>query len=270
MIPVVIYVRYSSTAQREESAEIQINSCNGFAEREGYIVVDVYKDEALTGRTDDRPQFQKMISDSKKGLFQKVIVHRLDRFSRDKFDNAHYKRILKKNGVKVLSATETIPDDSTGVLMEYILEGFAEYYSVELSEKVKRGHYLNAEKFQANGACVPLGYKIVDKKYVIDEETAPIVVEIFTKYADGVSVKQICDDLNARQLKSSRGVAFNKNSLHYLLKNEKYIGVYIYGTFRAEGEILRIIDDELFNIVAEQMVYNKKSPARKRLSAKNT
>jgi hypothetical protein len=129
---------------------------------------------------------------------------------------------------------------------------------------------LNAEKFQANGACVPLGYKIVDKKYAIDEETAPIVVKIFTKYADGVSVKQICDDLNARQLKSSRGVAFNKNSLHYLLKNEKYIGVYIYGTFRAEGEILRIIDDELFNRVAEQMVYNKKSPARKRLSAKNT
>jgi DNA invertase Pin-like site-specific DNA recombinase len=264
----VIYARYSSTAQREESAEIQLNSCYAHAEREGYTVVGKYVDEALTGRNDERPQFQKMIRDSQKSKFNRVIVHRLDRFSRDKYDNAHYKRILKKNNIKVVSATEPISEDSTGVLMEAILEGFAEYYSIELGEKIKRGHALNAEKGLANGACVPLGYKIgiVDgeKKYVLDEEKAPIVKEIFTKYVNGMRIKEICDDLNSRQIKSSKGAAFNKNSMHTLLKNEKYLGIYIYGGVRTEGGMPQIIDKELFDKVQEKMIQNKKLPARSR------
>jgi hypothetical protein len=178
---------------------------------------------------------------------------------------------LKKNGVRVVSATESISDDSSGRLMEYIFEGFAEYYSEELGEKIKLGHAKNAERCIANGACIPLGYRIdainKERKYVIDEQKAPIVKEIFTKYANGMSVKEICDDLNARKLTSSKGRAFNKNSMHVMLKNERYLGIYIYDTVRIEGGMPRIIDDDLFNKVAEIMVQNKKLPARKRAKA---
>jgi len=147
----VIYARYSSDNQREESIEGQLRERKEYAEKNGITLLTTYIDRALSAKTDNRPEFQRMVKDSAKGLFDMVIVWKLDRFSRGRYDSAHYKRILKKNGVKVVSATERIAEDSTGILLESLLEGYAEFYSAELSEKVKRELTENALKCKCNG-----------------------------------------------------------------------------------------------------------------------
>lgn len=135
----VIYARYSSDSRREESIEGQLRECGEYAERNGMTVVGSYIDHALSAKTADRPEFQRMIKDSAKGLFEIVLVRKLDRFSRDRCDSAHYKHILKKNGVKVVSAKEHISDGPEGIIPESMLEGYAEFSSAELSEKIHRG-----------------------------------------------------------------------------------------------------------------------------------
>ena len=170
--------------------------------------VDVYKrqDRALSAKTADRPEFQRMIKDSAKGLFAIVLVWKLDRFSRDRYDSAHYKHILKKNGVKVVSAKEHISDGPEGIILESMLEGYAEFYSAELSEKIHRGQKENALKGKNNGGGIPLGY-LLDKqtqKLVVDPETAPLVVEIFERYSEGATVRSIIEDFNSRGLTTKR------------------------------------------------------------------
>ena len=153
----VIYARYSSDNQREESIEGQIRKCTAYAEKNGITVLKHYIDRAYSAKTDDRPEFQHMIKDSEKGLFALILVWKLDRFARNRYDSARYKNQLKKNGVKVVSATELISDKSEGVLLESILEGMAEYYSADLAEKVSRGLTENALKCKHNGGPAPLG-----------------------------------------------------------------------------------------------------------------
>ena len=121
----VIYARYSSDNQREESIDGQLRECTAFAQHNDIQIVGEYIDRALSAKTDNRPEFQQMIKDSSKGIFDVVIVWKLDRFSRNRYDSAHYKNILKKNGVKVISATEAISSGAEGILLESMLEGYA-------------------------------------------------------------------------------------------------------------------------------------------------
>ena len=193
----VLYCRFSSDKQSDQSIDGQLRECIAFAEKNGMTIIENYIDRALSAKSDARPEFQKMIKDSAKRLFDIVIVWKLDRFSRDRFDSAHYKRILRLNGVKVVSATEAIADDSTGILLESLLEGYAEFYSVELSEKVRRGLTENALKCKYNGGNVPLGYYIDDElRYQIDTTTSPFIYEVFKRYNDGSKLKEIVDWLN--------------------------------------------------------------------------
>ena len=267
----VIYARYSpGPHQTEYSIEGQLKECHAFAERNGYNVIEEYIDRALTGTNDNRLRFQQMINDSYKKHFQYVLVYQFDRFARNKYDSVHYKRILKKNGIRVISAREPISNDASGILMESVLEGMAEYYSAELSQKITRGMDLNGEKGFSTGGNIALGYKTVridpndensKKAFVVDEEKAPLVERIFTMYANGESVKQITDTLNAEGYKTSRGVPFNKNSLRTMLQNKRYIGIFTYKGKEYPGKIPRIISDELFERVTEIMNKNRKSPA---------
>ena len=157
---VVIYARYSSEKQNETSIQAQLNECYKYCKANNYVVIDEYIDEAKSAKTDNRPSFLNMINDSSKRQFEGVIVYQLDRFSRNRYDSATYKARLKKNGVKVYSARENISDDASGILMESVLEGMAEYYSAELGQKVNRNMRLNAEKGYFNGGFYPLGYKV--------------------------------------------------------------------------------------------------------------
>lgn len=159
----VIYARYSSDNQREESIDGQIRECKEFAEKNDIRIIDTYIDRALSAKTDNRPSFQQMIKDRSKGLFDVIIVWKLDRFARNRYDSAHYKNILKKNGVKVIYATEAISSGAEGILLESMLEGYAEYYFAELAEKINRGLTENALKCKYNGGSVALGYVIDDE-----------------------------------------------------------------------------------------------------------
>lgn len=125
----VIYARYSSDNQREESIEGQLRECQAFAKKNDITLLEPYIDRALSAKTDNRPNFLKMIKDSATKRFDVVIVWKLDRFSRNRFDSAHYKNILRKNGIRVISATESISEGAEGILLESMLEGMAEYYS---------------------------------------------------------------------------------------------------------------------------------------------
>ena len=193
----IIYARYSSDSQREESIEGQLRECKTFAEKQGMTVLTSYIDRALSAKTDNRPEFQRMIKDSGKKLFDVVIVWKLDRFARNRYDSAHYKAVLRKNGVKVVSATEPISQDSTGILLESLLEGYAEFYSAELAEKVKRGIMENALKCKWNGGGYPVGYYIDKERHLqIDSTTAPFVLEVFKRYATGDTILTLVNWLN--------------------------------------------------------------------------
>ena len=214
----VIYARYSSDGQREESIEGQIRECTEYCERNGITVVRHYIDRALSAKTDNRPDFQQMIKDSAKGLFDVIVVWKLDRFALNRYDSAHYKAALKKNGVRVLSAKENIADGP---------EGMAEYYSAELSVKVIRGHTENALKCKYNGGTPTFGYLIdKDKHYQADPVTAPVVLEIFKMYDTGSTMKEIRDHLNDLGVTTVRGKPADLNFVSGILHNRKYIGEY--------------------------------------------
>ena len=253
----VIYARYSSDSQRDASIDQQIKACRQFAITRGLEVIDIYDDRALTGKTDKRPAFERMIKDSAKGKFQFVIVYTLDRFSRNRYDSVLHKHTLKENGVCVLSAMEHITDDPTGALMESILEGFAEYYSKELAQKIHRGLKDNAEKGIVNGS-IPLGYRRgADGHAEIVPEEAEVVREIFRRVLEGEPLIRIAEDLNRRGIKTKKGAQWNKSSFNRILSNERYVGVYLYKEFRIEGGFPVIVDKDTF---AQAQVYIKGKP----------
>ena len=246
----VIYARFSCDHQREESIEGQVRECRDYAEKNGIAIIGVYADRALTGKTDKRPQFQKMIKDSEKRMFEVVIVWKLDRFSRNRYDSATYKTRLKKNGVRVVSAKEQISDTPEGIILESMLEGMAEYYSADLAVKITRGMKENALKCRYNGGGMPFGYMVgPDQKLVINPQTAPIVVEIFQRYANGENIRDIIKSLNKRGIKTTRGSEFRQSSLDTMLTNTKYLGVYRSMGEVIEGGVPQIIDQELFDKV---------------------
>ncbi len=225
----VIYARYSSDNQREASIEGQIRECTAFAEKNGITVLRHYIDRAISAKTDNRPEFQNMIIDSNKKLFDMIIVWKLDRFARNRYDSARYKAQLKKNGVKVVSATEVISDGAEGIILESMLEGFAEYYSVDLSEKVVRGMTDNALKCMFNGGTLPMGYVIdAEQHFQIDPVTAPYILDAFKQYDEGTTMKQIRDWLNEQGMKNTRGNPLTYNSVQHLLFCG-YCGAYLCG-----------------------------------------
>ena len=259
----VIYARYSSDNQREESIEGQLRECKEYAVKNGMTILNTYIDRALSAKTDNRPEFQHMIKDSAKHLFDVVIVWKLDRFARNRYDSAHYKATLRKNGVKVLSATEAIATDSTGILLESLLEGYAEFYSAELAEKVVRGMTENALKCKYNGGSIPMGYAIDgEQHFQIDPASAPVVIEIFKLYSKGTSMQTLVNMLNERNIKSSRGGKITLNIVNHILKNRRYIGEYSYRDVIQPDAIPAIVPQELFDRVQERMAKNKKAPAR--------
>ena len=250
----VIYARYSSDRQNEMSITGQIAECRKFAEEHDLIILQEYIDRALTATSDKRPSFLRMIDDSNDGYFDTILVYQLDRFARNKNDSGYYKKILADNGVKVVSAKEHISEDSSGVITEGLIEVFAEYFSRQLSEKVTRGMYLRAEQCKYNGGTMTFGYAVdPEGYYILDEIKAPIVKEMFERIAQGETAISICRDLNERGICSTKGNEFTKNSLQNILRNERYKGIYIFGHERIPDGIPRIIDDDLFDEVQEQL-----------------
>lgn len=263
-IDVCLYLRYSSERQKEQSIEGQLRDCIAYCKRKNYRIVAIYVDRALTARKDveKRVRFQQMITDSVHRAWALIIVWKLDRFARNREDSAIFKMRLRKNGVRVESATESISTKPEGIILEAVLEGIAEYYSAELSEKITRGMRESALKGRSVGGHVPLGYKIENHKLVIDPATAHIVQEAFQLYANGETVANICRIFNSKGYRTAKGVEFNRNSFKSIFKNERYIGIYKYRDIRQEGGIPAIIDRELFDEVSYRLSKNAEAPAR--------
>lgn len=251
----VNYLRYSSENQTEQSIEGQMRVCQEYAERNGILIVANYIDRAMTGTNDNRPDFQRMIKDSAKREWDYVLVYKFDRFSRNKYETAIYKKALRDNGVKVISATELIPDSPEGIIFESMLEGYAEYYSAELSQKVRRG--MNETRLKGNytGGHILYGYKKQDKKLVIDEERAEVVRFIFEQYSIGVYVKNILLELDRRGV-TYKGKPFVRSTVYNILKNEKYAGIYHFNGQIIENMFPQIVPTDIFEKVRAKVQKN--------------
>lgn len=257
MTKAVIYARYSCENQREESIEGQIRECLAFAKHKGFEVVDKYIDRAISAKTDDRPSFQQMIHDGTDHKFDVVIVWKMDRFSRNRLNALQYKSILKKAHVKLISATEAISDGPEGILLESVLDGMAEYYSADLAQKVKRGMTENILEGKSIGGVIPFGYKVEDKRYVINDEEAVILREIFRLYSEtAITCKALARSLNEKGL-LNKGKPFNSGSIHGMLKNKKYVGIYGFGDHFNNTCIPPIVDKETFDNVQLKMANRK-------------
>lgn len=260
----VIYARYSSHNQRDESIEGQIRDGLECALKNNMIVAGVYIDRAMTGRNDKRESFQQLMKDADRHKFGCLIAWKVDRIARNRYDAATYKARLKKNNVRIIYVKEEIPDGPIGILVESMLEGQAEYYSASLSENIRRGQEDNALECKSNGS-IPLGYKIgKNRQYEIDPATAPIVQTIFDMYNSGYTYKEMENYLNKKGYTTSRGNPYHKNSFRGILSNERYVGIYKYRDVTIAGGMPQIIDKELFDAVQKRLDKNNKAKARKK------
>lgn len=277
-----LYARFSSDNQRDESIDAQVRAMTKFCQDNGVVVIGQYIDRARSATTDDRPEFLRMIENSAEHNFNIVLVHKLDRFARNRFDSSSYRNKLKRNGVALVSVLENLDDSPESIIMESLLDGMAEYYSKNLSREVRKGHNENAIHCKHNGGRPPFGFKVNPETqcYEVDEKEAAAVKFIFESISEGKSYNAVIAELNSRGFKTRDGNPFGKNSLYDMLHNEKYKGVYIYNRRAAKGadgkfnsrlnkfddEIVRIeggmpsiVSDELFDSV------QKITASRKRL-----
>lgn len=271
------YCRYSSDLQTEASIEQQKSELLEYANKNNITIIDYYCDEAKSGTKDTRENFQLMITDCKKQLVDCILVWKTDRFARNTQDSLFYKMKLEKLGIKLISITQPI-DNTTpeGNLMYTLLAGMDEYYSKNLASNVKRALKSNANKCQFNGGIAPLGYDIVDKKYVINKQEAIIIKKIFDWYVNGYGVLEIASKLNLEGLKTKKNRPFGKNSVYDIISNEKYTGTYIYNKgnkhnhhfsnnkeIRIEDGIPAIITPEIYQQAMSKRNTNKRANFKK-------
>ena len=241
----VLYARYSSDKQREASIDDQLRVCRDYCKAENIKVVAEYKDYALSGKTDHRPEFRRMIANAPESDY--VVVYMFDRFSRDRYDSATYKKMLRECGVRVLSASEKVEDTPEGGLQEGMLELLSEYYVRDLARKVRRGMEGNALKAQDNGYRI-FGYSTdpETRKYVINEAEAECVREMFSRHIKGESINHIASVMASRGWTTSTGRTVEYNWAYRILHNRAYTGLYSWAGIEVEGGMPQIIDEETF------------------------
>lgn len=288
---VALYARFSSDNQRTESIDAQLRAMHTYCRQHNFTIVETYIDEAKSATSDRRPAFQQMIADSAKKTFDILLVHKLDRFARNRYDSAIYKRELRKNGVSIYSVLENLDDSPESIMLESVLNGMNEYFSQNLSREVMKGLKENALQCKHTGGRPPLGYDVdpVTRKMIINEDEAEIVRLIFAMYGDGYGYTDILAELHTRGCKTKIGAEFAKNSLHGILSNEKYNGTYIYNRSspknedgsrnshrsKSQEEIItipggcpRIVDDLTYKKVQRRLEENRRAGAGARNNAK--
>ena len=232
---VALYARFSSDNQRTESIDAQVRAMKKYCLDNHWRIIETYIDEAKSAMSDKRPSFQQMIEDSGKGLFDIILVHKLDRFSRNRYDSAMYKSKLKKNNIKLFSVLERIDDSPESIMMESVLEGMAEYYSKNLARETMKGMTETALQCRHTGGIPPLGYNLdSEKRLIINEFESEAVKMIYDLYDKGYGYTYIINKMNELGYQTKRGNIFGKNSIHEILSNEKYTGTYIFNKVKAK------------------------------------
>jgi site-specific DNA recombinase len=257
----VIYARYSSTQQTENSIDGQLRECNRFADLHGYRIIGSYIDRAKSGTSvDERTEFLRMIDDAKKQQFAYIIVYRFDRFARNRYDSVIYKKQLAAVGVRVLSTAETVGDGDEAIILESIYEAMDEAYSRRLSTITKRGLKETARKNLWTTAA-PFGYHIVGRQLEILPPEADGVKMIFEKYLEGSTKKEIADELNKRGLRTKQGKNFDFKKLESILRNRTYTGVSEY--MGIERTCPALITADMYAAVQAKLQANSKMYGRK-------
>jgi site-specific DNA recombinase len=226
-----IYARYSSDLQREESAEAQIRYCTEYANKNGYSIVRIYTDKAKSAKGDkvsQRYEFQKMIRDSKQGMFDTVLVHKYNRFARNMKDHVNYEDKLNNNGVNLIAVAEDFGQGKEAIIMKALMRSLSEYYIVDMAEEVRKGHRENAEKALHNGGYAPFGYDIVNQHFVVNEFEAEYVRKMFDCAVHGKGFKDLIAEMARAGVCGKRGKPIKYPSIYEILKNERYTGMYVY------------------------------------------
>ncbi|MFH2116731.1 MAG: recombinase family protein [Bacillota bacterium] len=259
----VVYARYSTDNQTENSIDGQISVCEDYALKNDLIIINHYIDRALSGSTDKRPDFQKMMRDSYDNKFDYVLVYKLDRFSRDEYDDIVNERILNQNGVKRLSATEYLPDAPEGIILKSIMRAYNQYYAAEAQQKIIRGLDENVKKGLMVGGSVTWGYTMENKKYIVNEEIAPNIRLIFEMYLQNKTLYEIINELNRLGITNSKQKPFKDHQhISKILHNKRYIGTFIYKGIEYSNYLPSIIDEGIFYRVQKMIGKNATTPGK--------
>ncbi len=278
---VALYARVSSERQDVDlSIASQLRALREHAAKHDLRVVREFVDEVASGRTTDRPQFQRMISEARRlgSPFELILVWKYSRFARNREDAIVFKSLLKKHGVRVVSITEPSEDSPTGKLLEAIIESLDEFYSANLAQEVLRGMREAASRGFFVGSNSPYGYlrvKMPDgpkdrPKLVVDPATSAVVARIFREVLGGGGLMEITKTLNREGIPGPRGKPWIKTTLRAILANEVYTGTLVWGRtskvghkpqpVRVEGAWEPIVDRATFDRV--QQLLHERAPTR--------
>ena len=259
-----IYARYSSSVQNDASIEQQVAECQEYARQHGLMIVATFEDRAISGRSDNRPGFQKMLRAAERHEFQVLLAYKSNRISRNMRNALVYEERLFQAGVKVVYCKEEFGDNATGRFMLRMMMNMNQFYSENMAEDIRRGMVDSAAKGKVVGV-IPYGYKKgEDGRFAIDDQTAPVVQEIFRRFLNDESYADIARELNARSILTKRKQPWGKNSFHSILVNERYTGVYIYGEVRTEGGMPQIIERSVYEMAQKKLGEHKETRARHR------
>ena len=259
-----LYARFSSDNQRNESIDAQVRAIKEFAHANDIIIVAEYIDRAKSATTDDRPDFQRMIKDSAKGDFQLLIVHKLDRFARNRNDSIAYRMKLQKNHITLLSVLEPFDDDRPEtILLQSVIEGMNEFYSRNLAREVRKGLKENALNCKHTGGIPPLGYDLdrTTRQLVVNAFEAEAVKLIFDLILSGHGYSEIITVLRRKGYKTKAGREFGKNSIYEILHNPKYKGVYVYNRASPADPYTKKRNSHLENLPEDMIVIPGGVPA---------
>lgn len=234
----VIYARYSSDKQTEDSIEAQVRACRDYAAVKGYNIIDVYSDEAISGKgskTALRAKYQKMLRDTNKGTFDTILIHKYDRIARNLGEHVNLTAKLQEKGITLIATAQDFGTSNEAKIMRTLMWSLSEYYIDNLANEVKNGHKETALKGLHNGGYAPFGYDAVNQKYVINELEAEYVRRIFKAAIDREGFKDIIQELSERGIKGKRGKPIKYTQVYEMLRNEKYTGVYTYSTIEEQS-----------------------------------
>lgn len=270
----VIYARFSSDLQREESIDAQIRACKEYAARNDMHILAVYSDEAVSGRTANRAQYQKMLRDAQKRSFDVILIHKYDRIGRNLGEHVNLAAKLESWGVQLVSVSQDFGDSAEAKIMRTLMWSMSEYYIDNLAGEVRKGMKENALRGLHNGGVPPFGYDVKELRYVVNELEAEYVRRIFGSALHRQGFKEIIEEMQAVGIRGKRGAVIRYPQIYEMLRNEKYTGVYSYSVeeekrrsdrrskphaIRIENAFPAIIDKETFMEVQKIMSERKQT-----------
>ena len=227
-----IYARFSSENQQETSIEAQVRACREYADRHGMTVLDVYADEAISGRggsTQKRRAYQRLLNDVQHGKASVILCHQYDRLARDLREQVNLNAAMKEIGVRIIAVAQDLGDSKESrLLLRPLIWSLSEYYSENLAFETRKGLRETALKGLHTGGVAPFGYDVVDQRYVINAVEAHYVRRIFSAVLAGKSFVSILAEMRAAGIKGKRGAEIKYTQVYEMLRNEKYCGTYIY------------------------------------------